>query len=240
MIQRTLLLILGLVSLGLFAAPNPAKALTIKYDSNFTDRDFENLIERGQFSEKFVAEGRIGDLGGLATYELSLNEDIKQGGQPVEQQQYAWGNNQPVDFSLEYTGSAVKYVVDGQTLSSTAFNGPVTDIFIRTFASNNSVLQLTNLAFNGTGIQDLGSSSLGIASDVDYLQISNISDPFVLSGKTSLFWASNATPPRNSQLAYQFKVGGSSKTSVPEADTFGAIALAAVALIDYSRRKKAA
>jgi hypothetical protein len=239
MIQRTLLLIFGLVTLGLCITPNSAKALTLTQNPNFTDTDFENLIKQGQFSEKFVAEGRIGDLGGLATYELSINDDIKQGGKPVEQQQYTWVNNQPVDFSLEYTGNNVKYVVGGQTLSSTAFNGSVTDIFIRTFASQNSSVSLNNLVLNGTGIGALNSSSLGIASDVDYLKISDISNPFVLTGQTKLFW-SGTTPPRNSQLAYQFKVGGSSKTSVPEPGTIGAIALAAFAGVGYSRSKKAA
>ncbi|KYC38716.1 hypothetical protein WA1_36720 [Scytonema hofmannii PCC 7110] len=239
MIQRTLLLIFGLVTLGLCITPNPAKALTLTQNPNFTDTDFENLIKQGQFSEKFVAEGRIGDLGGLATYELSINEDIKQGGKPVEQQQYTWVNNQPVNFSLEYTGNNVKYVVGGQTLSSTAFNGSVTDIFIRTFASQNSTVSLSNLVLNGTGIGALNSSSLGIASDVDYLRVSDISNPFVLTGQTKLFW-SGTTPPRNSQLAYQFKVGGSSKTSVPEPGTIGAIALAAFAGVGCSRSKKAA
>ncbi|KAF3887757.1 MULTISPECIES: choice-of-anchor W domain-containing protein [Nostocales] len=239
MIQRKLLLIFGLLTLGLCTVPNPAKALTLSQNPNFTDTDFENLIKQGQFSEKFVAEGRIGDLGGLATYELSINDDIQQGGQPVEQQQYAWVNNQPVNFSLEYTGNSVKYIVGGQTLSSTAFNGPVSDIFIRTFASQNSVVSLSDLVLNGTSLGSLNSSSLGLASDVDYLRISDISDPFVLTGQTTLFWA-GTTPPKNSQLAYQFKVGGSSKTSVPEPGTIGAIALVAFAGLGYSRKKPAA
>ncbi|GAA6616380.1 choice-of-anchor W domain-containing protein [Scytonema sp. NUACC26] len=239
MIQRTLLLILGLVTLGICTTPNPAKALTLSQNPNFTDTDFENLIKQGEFSEKFVAEGRIGDLGGLATYELSINDDIKQGGQPVEQQQYAWVNNQPVNFSLEYTGNSVKYIVGDRTLSSTAFNGSASDIFIRTFASQNSTVNLSNLVLNGESIGSLGSSSLGISSDVDYLRISDISNPFVLTGQTQLFW-SGTTPPRNSQLAYQFKVGSSSKTSVPEPGTVGAIALTAFAALGYSRKKKAA
>jgi hypothetical protein len=158
MIRQTLLLILGLVTLGVCTAPNSAKALTLSQNPNFTDTDFENLIQQGEFSEKFVAEGRIGDLGGLATYELSINDDIKQGGQPVEQQQYAWVNNQPVNFSLEYTGNSVKYVVGGQTLSSTAFNGEVSDLFIRTFASQNSAVILSNLALNGESIRYLQNS----------------------------------------------------------------------------------
>lgn len=231
------LIVLGLATLGLFVAPHSAKALTLVNQTGFTDTDFENLINQGQFNELFVAEGRIGDLGGTATYELSINEDVKKGANPVQQQQYAWENNKPVDFSLEYTGSTVNYTVDGKLLSSNAFNGPVNDIFIRTFASNNSVASLTNLAFNGEGIGDLLSSSLGIGSDVDYLRIREISDPFVITGKTSLFWT-GATPPRNSQLAYQIKVGGSSSsTSVPEPGTVGAIFLATVAGVGYGRRK---
>ncbi len=231
------LIVLGLATLGLFVAPHSAKALTLVDRTGFTDTDFENLIKQDQFNELFVAEGRIGDLGGAATYELSINEDVEKGANPIQQQQYAWENNKPIDFSLEYTGSTVNYTVDGKLLSSNAFNGPVSDIFIRTFASNDSVVSLTNLALNAQGIGDLVSSSLGIGSDVDYLQISEISDPFVITGKTSLFWA-GATPPRNSRLAYQIKVGGSSKASVPEPGTVAAIFLATVAGVGYGRRKK--
>lgn len=231
------LIVLGLATLGLFVAPHSAKALTLVDRTGFTDTDFENLTNQGQFNELFVAEGRIGDLGGTATYELSLNDDVKKGGSPIQQQQYAWGNNQPVDFRLEYTGSTVNYTVDGKLLSSNAFNGPVNDIFIRTYASNNSAVSLTNLAFNAEGIGNLVSSSAGVASDVDYLQISQISDPFVITGKTSLSWA-GATPPRNSQLAYEIKVGGSSRIAVPEPGTVGAIFLATLAGVGYGRSKK--
>jgi hypothetical protein len=87
-------------------------------------------------------------------------------------------------------------------------------------------------------IGSLSSSSLGIASDVDYLRVSDISNPFVLTGQTQLFW-SGTNPPRNSQLAYQVKVGSSSKTSVPEPGTIAAIALTAFAGLGYTRRKKA-
>ncbi|MBD2771675.1 choice-of-anchor W domain-containing protein [Iningainema tapete] len=231
------LIVLGLATISLFLAPTSAKAFTLVNKTGFTDTDFNQLVDKGEFKELFVSEGRIGDRGGSATYELSINNDVKLGGLPVEQRQFNWVNGQAVDFSLQYTGSVVNYIVGGQTLSSTAFSGPVSEIFLRTFAMNDSTATLSNLVFDGVGIENLSSSATGSNQDVDYFQISNISTPFLLTGKTTLSWT-GATPPKNSQLAYQIKVGNTPSQSVPEPGTVGAILLVTIAGV--VRRKLAA
>lgn len=236
------LIVLGLATLGLFLAPNSAKAFSLVNRTNFTDTDFENLTRSGQFSELFVAEGRIGDRGGNATYELSINNDVNQGAAPATQEQFDWGNGKLEDFSLEYTGSQVNYIVGGKTLTSTAFSGPVNDLFLRTYASNNSTATLNNLVLGGNQIGNLSSTATGTNTDTDYIEISDISAPFKITGQTALSWT--GTAPSNSQLAYQIKVGSSrntpSTTSVPEPGTVAAILLATVAGIGSSKRKKQA
>jgi hypothetical protein len=237
------LIVLGLATLGLFLAPNSARAFTLIDKTGFSDTDFENLVKNGQFSELFVAEGRIGNNSlTTAERELGINSAIVPigngeltGGDPVVTGDRVWGNGQPVNFTLEYTGSAVNYTVDGQTLTSNAFSGPVSDIFLRTFASNNSSVTLSNLAFDNTEFGSLSSLSVNSTIDTDYLQISNISAPFTLTGQTVFGWT-GVTPAR-SQLAYQIKVGSSESASVPEPGTIGAIFLATVAGVGYCRKK---
>jgi hypothetical protein len=239
------LIVVGLATLGLFLLPSSAKALTIVDRTGFSDTDFENLLRNGQFSESFVTEGRIGNNSLDTTErELGINTAIKPntngeltGGNPVAAGEYVWGNRQPANFSLQYTGSTINYTLGGQTLTSNAFSGPVTDIFLRTFASNNGNVALTNLAFDNQVFGGLSSSSINNSQDTDYIQLSNISSPFTLTGQALIGWTS-ITPAR-SQVAYQIKVGSSPSTrSVPEPGTVGAIFLATVAGIAYGRRKK--
>ncbi|MGH2415828.1 MAG: choice-of-anchor W domain-containing protein [Microcystaceae cyanobacterium] len=241
------LIVLGLAALGLFILPNSAKALTLVERTGFTDTDFENLLRDGQFSELFVTEGRIGnnsldtterELGINAAISPNANGELT-GGNPITSGEYVWGNNQSTNFTLEYTGSAINYTVGGQTLTSTALSGPVTDIFVRTFASNNGNVALTNLTFDNEAFGSLSSSSINSSQDTDYIQLSNISTPFTLTGQASIGWT--GTTPARSQVAYQIKVGNSSSTrSVPEPGTVGAILLVTVAGIGYGRFVKRA
>ncbi len=246
------------MAIGLLVTSNPAQAATI-VNRTCTDTQFQDTILKGQFSELFVAEGRAGNngFGGNGERELGINKAITPvngqlvGGDPVASGDRIWGTGSAklVDFSLEYTGKQVNYIVDGQKLTSDLFNGPVTDIFFRTFAlanstntsnKNNSV-QLSDLKIYESGSslgQAIGSlSSLGTATsnDVDYLQISDIKAGFKITGKTALSWAGAA--PTKSQLAYQIKVGSTPKKKVPEPGTTGALLLTGLVLLGC--RKKA-
>lgn len=249
--------ILGIATLGLLMAANPAKAFTLTSlvsqdaDTDFDDHDFNAMLDSNQFKELFVAEGRIGNNStNTAERELGINRDVRDpdpnlAGKPVAQDQFVWGNGTLYDLVLEYTGTHVNYVVGGKTLTSTAFSGSVTDIFFRTRAANNSTMTLSNFAiqsldpngnllgniFNIGGLSSTGQGS----SDIDYLRLSNISTPFRLTGKVSMSWTGAA--PSRSNLAYQIKVG-TSPQSVPEPATVGAIFLAGIAGVGCSKRNR--
>ncbi|MGF1673886.1 MAG: choice-of-anchor W domain-containing protein [Rivularia sp. (in: cyanobacteria)] len=226
---------LGLTALGLFIVPESAQAFTLVDKTGFTDIDFNQQIADGTFSELFVAEGRIGDIGGAATYELSINDDVVKSAKPVTEKQFNWENGKEYEFSLEYDGNMVNYILGGQTLSTSNFSGPINSIFFRTSAGKSTVTSLTNLMFNGGAIGSL-SSSLNDSRDIDYLQIKDISSPFIITGKASMSWQGIA--PKNSLNAFQIKVGNSPKAKVPEPGTIGAIFVTGMAGLGLSKKKK--
>jgi hypothetical protein len=264
--NKKLFLTLGLVALGLFIAPNTAKAVSIvpltsqDADSDFDDADFNLLLNQGDFKELFVAEGRIGNNNGQLNYgerELGINRDVRAtvgAGQPVAKGDLQWGNGKIWDFSLEYTGSKVIYkvfdIAQAVELTTQEFSGSVTDIFLRTFArqdnivstidpsknNTNNKVTLTDLVFNGTALGSLSSSGTAISKDTDYLHLGKISSGFKLTGKTAFSWEGKA--PTNSNLAFQIKVGTSK--SVPEPSTLGAIFVATMTGAAALKRKKLA
>ncbi|WP_414544920.1 choice-of-anchor W domain-containing protein [Nostoc sp. CCY0012] len=255
--NKKLFLTLGLVALGLFIAPNSAKAVSIvpltsqDADSDFDDADFNLLLDQGDFKELFVAEGRIGNngFGGNGEREIGINRDVRAtvgAGLPVAKGDLVWGNGKVWDFSLEYTGSKVTYKVSdsNQTfqLLTQEFSGPVTDIFFRTFANKGSgnnlqnSVSLTNLFLNGKALGSLASVGTNTIADRDYLHVDGISTPFTLTGKTAFSWVGAA--PSRSNLAFQIKVGTSK--SVPEPSTLGAIFVATMTGAAALKRKKVA
>lgn len=232
---RNSLFALGITAIGLLTVPNSAQAMTLVNNTNFTDADFNSSIQNGEFSELFVAEGRIGDRGKAATYELSINDDVAKGAAPVTTEQFDWGNGTEYDFSLEYDGSTVSYMLGGQSLSTQNFSGPINSIFFRTSAGANTSTSLSNLVFNGDAIGNLISSEAG-SRDIDYLQLNDISEPFKITGKASISW--QGTAPKNSLNAFQIKVGNSTPVSVPEPGTIGAIFVTGITGLGLSKKKK--
>jgi hypothetical protein len=229
---------LAVVGLGAVSVPTAANAFTIVDRTGFTDTEFMGLVNQGLFSELFVAESRIGNNSSAGgEREIGINQDVLLGGLPVKEGQFTWGNGNVVDFMLEYTGSLVNYIVGDRILSTSVFSGPVTDIFFRTRAADNSTMALSNLVFNGVGIDNLFSSGVG-GSDVDYLQISNITTPFTLTGKSLMSWT--GTQPMRSNLAYQIKVGTTPVESVPEPGTVGALLAAGVLSVGLKKKPNVA
>ncbi|MCL1472766.1 choice-of-anchor W domain-containing protein [Argonema antarcticum] len=233
---RKALFALAAVGLGTLSVPTAANAFNLVDRTGFTDTQFNQMRTDGLFTELFVAESRIGNNStSTAERELGINTDT---GAPVAIGDRTWGNGGLVDFVLEYTGSLVKYTVGGQLLSSTAFSGLATDIFLRTRAADKSTMTMSDLVFNGVGISSLSSSGVGGNSDVDYLQLSGISTPFTLTGKSMMSWT--GTQPMRSNLAYQIKVGTTPQTqSVPEPGTVGAIALTGLLALGSKKQQKA-
>ncbi len=256
--------VLGLAVSGLFLTPNQAKAFSLVDRTNFTDSQFQTMLGNGEFTESFVAEGRIGNdksSGANGQQEFGINTPItrKSDGTltsattPVKGDR-TWVSGSLVDFVLEYTGSQVNYTVGGQLLSSNAFSGPVSDIFLRTFAqkdgtdasktNKNNFVGLSNLLLfengstQGKSINNVSSSG-GADKDTDYVQVSDISSKFKLTGQASMSWT--GAKLLNSNLAYQIKVGNTPKsTKVPEPGMLGAIFMAGLAAARYSKRNKAA
>lgn len=232
---RNSILALGVTALGLLMAPNSAQAMNLVNTTNFTDTDFNTLVNDGDFSELFVAEGRIGDRGGRAQKELKINGDVLDNAPVSEETQFNWESGQQYDFTLEYDGSTVNYMLGGQTLSTQDFSGPINSIFFRTSAGADTTTSLTNLVFNGTAIGDLTSSESG-SRDIDYLQLDDVSSPFTITGQASMTWEGKA--PRGSLNAFQIKVGNSPATSVPEPGTIGAIFITGLSGLGLSKKKK--
>ncbi len=240
---RNSILALGVTVLGLSIAPNSAQAMNlVNHTDDFNDREFNALIDNGQFSELFVGEGRIGDRGKAATYELSINDDVQKGGLPVTQKQFNWENGEEYDFTLEYDGNTVKYMLGGQTLDTNDFSGPINSIFFRTSAGADTTTSLTELKFNGTAIGNLISSDTD-SRDIDYLELNDISSSFTITGKASMSWKTkpnNKLNTKNSLNAFQIKVGNSTPKSVPEPGTIGAIFITGMTGLGLSKKKKKA
>ncbi|MBD6615717.1 PEP-CTERM sorting domain-containing protein [Komarekiella sp. 'clone 1'] len=244
--QYKSIFILGLITLGSFAVSNPAKAATFESKSWTTDAEFISILNKGDFKELFVAEGRIGNNSlNTGERELKINGDVQQGAPVSIQDDFVWGNGNLWDFTLEYTGSKVNYTLGGKLLSSMDFNGSASDIFLRTTATTNSTMTLSNLLFNNEEMKNSQGqvisnvSSVGTSSrDIDYLQISDITSPFTITGKAAMSWT--ATQPMRSNLAFQIKVGNSPKKSVPEPGTLGAVFAVGIIGTVATKRKKVA
>ncbi|MGV0024033.1 choice-of-anchor W domain-containing protein [Phormidesmis priestleyi] len=238
--SHQLLFALVLSATGLAANSLSAKAATIVPQTTLTDTDFQQLITTGKFTESFVAQSRIGNNATNGTQEIDLLNP-QNNLLPVDQKQRKWNSGQAIDFSLEYDGSLVKYIVGNQIVSSNVFSGAVSDIFFRTRAAANSSLLLSNLAFSDAKSKNLAItdvlSSGAASSDVDYLQLSKISGAFKLTGKSTMTWT--GTNPTNSNLAYQLKVGTTPiQKKVPEPGTIAAIMLTGLAIAGSKKKAK--
>lgn len=192
---------LTLTVVGCFCFTAGADVITTLYTS---DLDANDAIA----SVDFVAEGRIGDRGGAATFELDLGPETNA---PADTAQYAWPNGSDVGFSLSYDANAdlVTYTFGDEVLTY-ATNGIFNDIFIRSRAVNDgSSLSIANLVLDGDAIAAEANS---VGNGVAVLQISgeNLANGFTLTGTSNMAWTGNA--PNQSRLAYQIKVGN----AVPE------------------------
>ncbi len=216
----------GLATAGLSLVSGVASAATVTSLPDLTKEQFNAL----NFTELFVAEGRIGNNSlNDAERELGINDTS---GQPVQSAQFIWEQGTEYDFTLNYDGSMVNYSVGGTALSSEAFSGSIDTIYIRTNETANSNVRIDSLVFND---EALDAFSEPIDDEEDYLKISDISEEFTLQGKVNFSWTGDR--PNRSNLAYQIKVG----KPVPEPLTIlgSGVALGFGALLkkESSRRK---
>ena len=167
----------------------------------------------------FVAEGRIGDLGGAATFELDLGQSTAA---PNTSAQYAWVNGQVEPFTVSYNNvtGLVTFILGGKTLTYMTPFPMFGDIFIRTRAleADRSII-LQNLVLDGQNVGDV-SNAVGPGLDILWISGGTLNDGFTLTGTATLAWA--GSPPSQSRLAFQIKVAKLAVVGA-EASTWGGI-----------------
>lgn len=166
-----------------------------------------------------VAEGRIGDRAGAATFELDLGQST---GAPATQAQYGWVSGQVEPFSLTYNGGTglVTFQLGGRTLNYTP-GSTFTDIYIRTRATQaGTTVTVNNLVLNGCVVAD---QSTATGDGLDYLRLANAApgSGFTLTGDATLSWT--AAAPTQSNLAFQIKLGTPAPPLPVTPTTWGAL-----------------
>lgn len=149
----------------------------------------------------FVAEGRIGDLGGTTTYELDLGASTTA---PAGTEQFAWGNGVAYPFTLSFDifSQLATFTVAGHTLTYTSNYALFDALFIRTRSVYaNTFVGVFDLVLDGITVP--GASIANEPNGLRILQIygAPLQDGFTLSGTLKLRW--DGTPPVNSALAFQ-------------------------------------
>jgi hypothetical protein len=174
-----------------------ASALTVQHIS--TDAELLTLIS----DTIFVVEGRIGDRGGAATFELDLGQSTAA---PAVTRQYNWQSGVIEPFSLVYddaTGN-ITFSLGGQTL---VYHTPFIqfgDIFVRTQAVYaGTSIAVSDLTLDAESVGDI-SSATGPGLDILWISGGVLMDGFTLTGNATLAWT--GTAPSQSNLAFQIKV----------------------------------
>lgn len=150
-----------------------------------------------------VAEGRIGDRAGAATFELDLGQSTAA---PVTTAQYGWVSGQAEPFTLSYSNmtGVVTFQLGGRTLTYSPAS-TFTDLFIRTRASfAGTQVTVNSLVLDGCAIADQ-SDAPGPGLDYLRLQGVNLMGGFTLTGVATMSWS--GAPPTQSNLAFQIKFG---------------------------------
>jgi len=169
----------------------------------------------------FVSEGRIGDRGGAATFELDLGDDT---GAPAATEQYDWQNGAAEPFSVNYdheTGT-VTFTLGGKVLHFVTGFADFDALFIRGRAvDDGSSVSVDNIQINGEIIDDAVMAA-GSGNGLDILLIYGVylMDGFNLSGTATMNWTGD--PPAQSRLAFQVKVARSSVVDTEES-SWGAV-----------------
>lgn len=192
------------------------------------------------FAVSGLAEGRIGNAAQNPQSNFTYEADIQNANfQPTAQADFNWQSGVATPWTLSYnaTSGLLNYNVGGASgvnLASTmdAANRDFSDIYLRVFRGDfaGSSAGLSNLIYNGVALNPGGVTQSTFSGVGDAIRISNISPSqgFTLSGKSTFTWntsAAAANRPKNSQLAYQLKLGKQTPgNAIPEAGT-GALVL---------------
>jgi len=164
-----------------------------------TEADFLAIIS----DTLFIAQGRIGDLGGVTMCELQLCESTAV---PVATAQYPWTSGAVEPFTIIYNSGTglITYTLGGKVLTYTMSYLLFGDLFVCTRAAvaNCSVI-VNDLVLNGQSVGDFASA---VGPDTDILRISGavLANGFTLTGTATLAWI--CEPPSQSDLMFEIRV----------------------------------
>jgi hypothetical protein len=152
----------------------------------------------------FVAEGRIGDRGGAATFELDLGYSTSA---PNTTTQYNWISGQTEPFTLSYDPltSLVTFSLGGKLLSYTTAFDDFGVIFVRTRAiDDGAAVSVVDLLLGSQPVGGLSAAAGPGGLDILWITGPDLSLGFALTGVATLSWGSPV--PSQSRLAFQVKV----------------------------------
>jgi len=231
------LFVVAVSTIVLLVATRPVNALgTI----HLSWADYVELAAWDAAHMAFVAEGRIGDRGGAATFEIDVGYTT---GSPAVTAQYAWVSGTAESFTLSFNAATklVTWTIGATSVSFTYSESghiPISTlnaiiVRARSDATGQSML-VTDLVLNGQPVGDQVSAvgaypgtnaPANTPNDgLDLLYIGNvafISGGFTLTGTATMTWG--ATVPTQSRLAFQIKVGD--PTGLPPIAVGGVIIL---------------
>jgi hypothetical protein len=194
--------------LGAWVAAAQADLIT----SHLTDQQMLQLMPDAELG--FTAEGRIGDRGGAATFELDLGRTTAA---PAQTAQYNWqsGVTEPFELSYDAFLNTVTYTLGGTTLTyqpDRFFN----EVFVRTRAvADGAVATVDDLVLEGTAVGGISHAAGPDATDILRISGADLYGGFSLTGSAVLSWLAPA--PAQSQLAFQVKVGAVPANPIDEA-----------------------
>lgn len=199
-----MLAIAGTAALALAIDAGAAQAITLTSTTDTTG-----------WNKQWVVEGRAGQAGNRGSYEFAIGPSGASASNTGEIQ-YAWGNNQPVTWDLNWNGTTADFTVDGNTISYTpGLSGLIDALTINTkvVTPRKNIDPGTEMFFeisqvNGTAIAPVSSSSVGPQNGSDFNEFAFLSDTAItsLSGIARMSWPSgNPTSEGQSRVAFQLK-----------------------------------
>ncbi|MEM6748991.1 MAG: choice-of-anchor W domain-containing protein [Planctomycetota bacterium] len=200
----------------------------------FTQTQDVEITPQQEAETVFVAEGRIGDLGGSATFEFDLGASTAA---PADTANFAWTPNQAVALTLDYDFATglVTFDTPGGLLTFDAPAGlEVNQLYVRVRAiRDDTVAEVEALSIDA---QTVGATATAVGPDdleVLIIAADALSDGFSLDA-TGLLDFDPGAAPSQSQLAFQIKAAVT-ENPIPEP---GALAALAAGALGIGRRRR--
>lgn len=154
-----------------------------------------------QATQRWQAEGRYGDAGGVQTWEYGVGTNTGNSATADTSGQFAWPNNTPVPFSVSFDGTEATFSLDGNTPVVHSVPGGSDLYFVARGTSGVGTVTLDNLVVDGNPLTETVVSTDGPESlKVEGL---DLTQPFTASGNVTFDWS---TTPSNSNMAFQVVV----------------------------------